>query len=132
MSMTLRRTIQPKVIDANKNETNLDSYVVDSECLDMPAIQLIIATADTAAKTMPLPAKDTYSMELTSDQPVDLEVTYYIDACGSTAAITLTVQSFMVVSKANTVLGYGISGVTVTNNSGYNATIQWRATGISV
>ena len=132
MSITLRRTVQPKVIDANLNETNLDSYTIDSSCLDIPAKDLVIDSADTASKTLPLPAAKTYSMELTSDQPVDLAVTYYIDACGGTATITLTVMSYLIVSKADTDLGFGIQAVTIVNNSGYDATITWRATGLAV
>jgi hypothetical protein len=132
MSVTLRRTVQPKIIDANKNETNLDSYTVDSECSDIVSKELIIAAADTVPKSMLLPVTKTYSMELISDQPVDLEVTYYIDDCGATATIPLKVMNYMVVSGANTPLCFGISAVTVANTSGYDATLTWRATGIDV
>lgn len=132
MSITLRRTVQPKTIDANQNELSLDSYVIDSSCEDIQSSELIIDSADTAQKTLPIPASKTYSMELISDQPLDLEVTYYIDACGGTAAITLTVLSYMIVSKASTDLGYGISSVKITNNSGYDATLTWRSSGTSV
>ena len=126
MAKTLRWDIAPKVIDSSDNESELDSYVVSTAYTDLVDLEIIIGAADVAAKTMPKPAGSIYAIELISNQPVTVTIT---------GPITVTALASVYNIFLNTGTGTGLTTsfvCTVTNLSGYEATVRWRVLGTAV
>ena len=125
MAKTLQWSVAPKVIDANDNETALDSYTVTTSYADLVDLEIIIGAADTAAKTMPKPAGSIYAIEMVSNQPVTVTIT------GPITVTALSTRNLFI--NTGTATGLTTSFVmTVTNNSGYEATVNWRVLGTAV
>jgi len=115
MANTIRWTIQPKTIDTNSNELNLEQYTVENTYTQTLTHTIIIPAATTTPQTLPVITAHV-AIELISNQPVSFTVTD-----GAEVPIFLTSKNCLMSFSTSKAYTY-----TVTNASGFDATITWR------